>query len=120
MLDLDMQHSDDVSIIRMIGGLMGEQALGRALDAVVDVPLDRHLVLDLAEVYALDDPAAMAIAAVVAGRAAQAESVIVAPHEDVAVRLVIHDVDRLVPMVHTLDQAIDIVRVRAGLVASTD
>ncbi|MEX0847411.1 MAG: hypothetical protein WD023_06500 [Ilumatobacteraceae bacterium] len=115
MMNLEMSCSDGCAVISASGSLSAEDDIDIVVAALVFVPPDDHLVLDLLGVDRLSASGAVVLAQALLERAAcAAEVVVVIDRPDVAVRLIVNDVDRVVPMVATMQQAVQVVMARSG------
>jgi hypothetical protein len=64
-----------------------------------------HLILDLGDLEDLSGGCAAVVHDALVGRAARAESVVVARQQEVSMQLVLHDIDRICPIVRSVDAA---------------
>lgn len=116
VLSIDITRIGPFSCVRAAGALVHREQL-RDLAAALDfVPEDDHLVVDLAELELLGHRCAAGLATHLRLRAAAAEVAVVSGRPDVTVQLVMRGIDHAVPVLHTLDQALDVLRSRTGLV----
>jgi hypothetical protein len=96
------------TLLRLKGDLLGPADADHLGEAFALVQPDDHLVLDLTQSTALDDRAAMLLRSILGSRAAIAENVVVSPRVRVSLELVLHDIDRVSPIVSSVEDAIAI------------
>lgn len=116
MLDIDMTRSDGYALVRGSGSLTTDDDADVITEALAFVPEDEHVVIDLTGLSALSGGGALRLCDRLLHRVAWSEAVVVSAHPDVTMQLVLHDVDRVVPVVRTCEQAVDVIRSRSGLI----
>ena len=115
MMNLEMSCADGCAVISPSGSLDSADDIDAVVAALLFVPSDDHLVVDLRGVDSMSSGCAGLLANALLERVAfSAEVIVVIDQPDVAVRLVAHDVERAVPMVATMQQAVQVVRARSG------
>lgn len=117
MIDLDMTRAGDHAHLRLTGQLCRQEDAASIAAAIAFVPAEEHLVVHLDGVVEVADEGIVAFVAAVEARDGWAETVVVSPDMDVTVQLVLHDLDRVVPVVRTEEHAVEVIRARAGISA---
>jgi hypothetical protein len=112
MLDFDLRRDTGRSWLRLHGHLDHAEDADAAREAFAFVVPDDHLILDLTDVTAIAPEVVDAFAEQMLERSAIAECVVVSPVGEVSMQLVLRDVDRLSPIVRSLDEATDILDTR--------
>jgi anti-anti-sigma regulatory factor len=105
MLDFDLLRDAGRTHLKLYGELTGDRAADELTESFAFVAADDHLIVDLAHVDRIDDAVAIALFGVVAKRAAVAETVVVSKLNRVSMQLVLHDVDRVSPIVPSIEDA---------------
>jgi len=82
------------------------------------VPVDDHVVVDLRRLEHLSPASARALCDQLLERVAWAEAVVVTDRPDVTMQLIIGEVDRVVPVVASVSQAIQVIAARSGFDAA--
>jgi anti-anti-sigma regulatory factor len=108
MFDMDLSRESEIAVLRLIGTLDGLGDTDRLHEAFAFVQPDDHLLLDLTEATTIDAFAALTLRDILAVRSIVAETVIVSPVDTVSMHLVLHDVDRVSPIVPSVDEALAI------------
>jgi anti-anti-sigma regulatory factor len=105
MLDFDLQRDSGRTHLKFHGVLAGDDDADALRESFAFVAPDDHLILDLGDVDRLDDSVAMGLRDMIAKRTAIAETVVVSTTNRVSMQLVLHDVDRVSPIVPTEQEA---------------
>ena len=109
MFDFHLSREDGNSVLRITGEVAGDDDGEVLTEAFRFVQDDDRLVVDLSAVEQLDAGAARLLHDLMTVRSVIAESVIVTGHDDVLMQLVLHDVDRVCPIVPTIADAIGMI-----------
>ncbi len=115
-----MTRTDGFARIRVGGRLLDADDVATLDAAITFVPEDEHLIVDLDGVAAIGEDGVATIAAALRRRAEWSEAVVVSPRMDLTMHLVLHDLDRAVPIVRTVEHAAEVIRARAGLFPALD
>ena len=118
MLDLEMSCVDGCAMIAAAGSLRELDDSDTLAAALAFVPVDDHVVIDLRGLEMLSPTCARALCGSLRERVAWAEAVVVTDRPDVTMQLVLGDVDRVVPLVASVPQAMRVITVRAGFDAA--
>jgi anti-anti-sigma regulatory factor len=108
MFEIQLSREPEVSRLNLTGTITGDQDCDILNEAFAIVQPTDNLILDLSEVRDLDPGAAVVLHDVLTRRAIMAESVVVSTRPEVSMQLVLHDLDRVCPIVTTADAANDI------------
>jgi hypothetical protein len=114
MLDLELTRSNDIVIVRITGSVISRREVDTVASALEFVPEDEHLVIDLGDAVEIEPSCLADIERVLRQRSLIAEAAIVSSRPEITLQLVVHGLDRLVPVVPTVDHAAAIVRARCG------
>ena len=106
MFDIDFSRAGGRALLRIIGDLDGEDDRLHLLEALTFVQEHDHFVLDLSLVQTIGPPIAREIHEVIKRRMMTSETVVVAAGETVSLMLVLHNVDRLSPIVPNVEEAV--------------
>ena len=115
MLKLEMSTTSGCAVLRVSGSWHSADDADTMAAALSFVPVDDHVVLDLSALDRLSPACAHDLCGRLLERVAWAEVVVVAARPHVTMSLVLSDVDRIVPIVRSIDDALQVVRVRSGL-----
>lgn len=119
MLALEMTRSGFHAHVRASGSLDHDDDIDTLTAAIAFVPDDEHLVIDLTGIRTISDRCAIALSRSLVDRGATAETVVVSSEPHVTMSLVLHDLDRICPVVTNHEDAVDVVRVRSGMTFAT-
>jgi hypothetical protein len=108
VFDVQLQRFNGRALLRLSGAVNGPDAPELIREAFSFIPEGDHVVLDLRAATKLDAQAASALHSAIRAGASAAETIVVSKTEAVSMSLVLHDVDRLCPIVATLEQASDL------------
>jgi anti-anti-sigma regulatory factor len=108
MFDFRLGRHSGTTLLRLMGSLQGGNDLDRLHESFAFVQPNDHLILDLTELDTIDDAAAATLHEILLARSALAESVVVSVQAEVSLQLVLHDLDRVCPIVRTVDEAVTI------------
>lgn len=108
MFDIDLARDDGRALLRIIGTLDDGDDRMLLREAFTFVPCTDHLVLDLTGVDVLHSRAAAELYEIIKQRGATAETIVVSVHESVSMSLVLHNVDRVSPIVPTVTSAVEL------------
>jgi hypothetical protein len=108
MFEFSLVRRTDYTLLHICGDVVDNDDVELLSEALVFVLPDDHLVLDLSGVNQLSASGAILIHDNLIRRAVIAETAVVSSHESVSMQLVLHDVDRVSPIVHTIADAQDI------------
>jgi hypothetical protein len=109
VFDFKLTRDPEVARLRIDGDLSGGADTDLLGEALALVQPTEHLVLNLNDVGELDSPTAILIHDTLMRRSVMAETVVVCQRERVSMQLVLHDVDRVSPIVRTEQEAMEIV-----------
>jgi hypothetical protein len=109
MFDFKLARESGPAVLQLNGEIVGHEDFDVLKEAFALIPPDDHLILDLRDVSCADAGAADLLHDVLIRRAAIAESVVVSSHEDVSMQLVLHDIDRVCPIVSKMADATEII-----------
>ena len=112
MFDIELSREPDITFLRLKGAVEGLGDTDHLNEAFAFVQPADHLVLDLTETAAIDATAALTLREIIAARSIMAETVVVSPNDIVAMHLVLHDVDRVSPIVLSVEEAVTILESR--------
>jgi hypothetical protein len=99
MFEFKLTRESESTVLEVSGTILGDEDRVQPAD---------NLILDLSELHDLDPGAAILLHDILIRRAIVAESVIVSVRSEVSMQLVLHDVDRVCPIVSNIDFATDI------------
>jgi ABC-type transporter Mla MlaB component len=108
MFDFKLTREPEATVLDVSGAVIGDEDRDLLNETFAFVQPDDNLILDLSDLNALDPAAAILLHDVLMRRSIMAESVIVSGRPGVSMQLVLHDVDRVCPIVSNVDSAIDI------------
>lgn len=115
MLNLEISCVNGCALVSASGSLSSADDGETVAAAMTFVPPDDHLVVDLRGIVRVDPDGARTLSAAVLERVAcAAEVVVVTDQPNVSMHLILNDVDRAVPMVASLAQALQVIKVRSG------
>ena len=114
MLNLTMATIGGCAMLNVSGSWHSADDADTMAAALSFVPVDDHVIIDLTDLERLSPGCAHHLSARLFARVAWAEVVVVADRPDVTMSLVLSDVDRIVPIVRTVDHALEVVRARSG------
>jgi hypothetical protein len=112
MFDIELSRESEIAVLRLKGSLDGLGDTDHLQEAFAFVQPDDHLVLDLTETSTIDAFAALTLRDILGVRSIVAETIIVSPIDTVSMHLVLHDVDRVSPIVPSFDEALAILERR--------
>lgn len=107
-MNLSLHHHPSFSVIAVEGDLLSA-AVENVLDLFSMVPVDQSLIVDLSGVGIVDSAACTAVRDELRARMEVAKLAVVVDSDDVSLNLVLHDVDRVAPLVRRRDDAISLV-----------
>ena len=110
-----MTCSQGCALLTGTGSIVTADDVETLSSALAFIPVDDHIVLDLRGVGQLTSTAARQLSLRLAERVLCAEAVVVSDEPAVSMQLVLGDVDRIVPVVPTVEVAVEIITVRANL-----
>ena len=105
MFDFELSRDTGITLLHPTGSIEGDEDLDRLTESFAFVQPNDHLILDLSDVVAIDNGAAMMLHDILIRRGVMAETVVVSQHGEVSLQLVLHDVDRVCPILRTVDEA---------------
>ena len=108
MFGFHLSRDAGPAILHVTGEVVGHEDRGVLKEAFAFVQPDDDLIVDLSDLTELDADAAGLLHDVLLHRAPTAESIVVSPGEEVSMQLVLHDVDRVCPIVPTIEAAREI------------
>jgi anti-anti-sigma regulatory factor len=108
MFEFRLSRDSDPTVFHLNGEILDDADIDILNESFAFIQPHDQLILDLREVSDLSAGAAALLHELLVGRSAIAESVIVSSREDVSMQLVLHDVDRVCPIVATIEAAIGI------------
>jgi|GEM_PF-6312536 len=112
MIGLEITRHAEHALVRASGRLVGAQAAD-ALAASIDfVPEDDDLILDLLALIELDRPCARRLRVQLLRRASSGAVVVAVDDPAVATELLLCEIDRIGPIVRSLDDAVRAMRSR--------
>jgi anti-anti-sigma regulatory factor len=114
MLNLTMSTVGGCAVLGVTGSWHSADDADTMAAALSFVPVDDHVVLDLRDLDRMSPACAQHLGTQLLERVAWAEVVVVADRPHVSMALVLSDIDRIVPLVRTVDDALEVVRARAG------
>jgi anti-anti-sigma regulatory factor len=112
MFDFNLSRESGTTFLRLNGSVEGGGDLDRLTESFAFVQPNDHLILDLTDVDVIDSAAVMTLRDILFVRAVLSETVVVSTRPEVSLQLVVHDVDRLSPIVCSLDEATAILEER--------
>jgi anti-anti-sigma regulatory factor len=115
MLHLTMTTTRGGAVLAVSGSWHSADDADTMAAALTFVPVDDHVIVDLRELDRLSPACADDLCARLLERVAWSEVVVVATRPDVVMPLVLAEVDRVVPIVRTIADAVAIVSRRSGL-----
>jgi anti-anti-sigma regulatory factor len=108
MFGFQLSRDAEPAVLVVTGQVVNPDDRDVLKEAFAYVQPDDDLIVDLSELTDLDAGAASLLHEVLMRRAVIAESVVVSPREEVSMQLVLHDVDRVCPIVPTIEDATEI------------
>ena len=105
MLEFDLQRESGRTWLQLRGPLTTDDDADGLREAFAFVAPDDHLIVDLTDVERLDDVVSLTLRDLVTARAAIAETDVVSGSDRISMHSVLHDIDRLSPIVPSLDDA---------------
>jgi anti-anti-sigma regulatory factor len=108
MFDIDLTRDAGRALLRIIGSVDDPDARTLLREAFAFVPPTDHLVLDLTSVDTFQSAPAAELYEIIKQRGATAESIVVSSHEAVSMSLVLHNIDRVSPIVPTVTSAVEL------------
>jgi len=108
MFDFNLTRDSGTTLLQLSGRLHTDEDVDLLTETFAFVQPDEHLVLDVSDVTHVVGKCAILIHDLLIRRSVVAETVVVSPHEEISMQLVLHDVDRVSPIVHSLDEATEI------------
>jgi hypothetical protein len=112
MFDFSLRHDGDQTMLALTGVIEDEADLERLGETFALVPAGDDLLLSVSGVRAISSDGATALHELLAARASRAFVVVVSTCEAVSMELVLHDIDRLCPIVPTAGDALEILDAR--------
>lgn len=107
-MNLSLHHHPSFSVVAVEGDLVGA-SVENVLDLFSMVPLEQSLIVDLSGVGHLESAACTAVREELRARMEVALLAVVVDSDDVSLSLVLHDVDRVAPLVRRRDDAVTLV-----------
>ena len=114
MIQLDLTRHADHALLRVRGSVDSRDASDALQESLAFVPEGDHLIVDLTALTPMRAPFSGRLSDQLIGRTMWSEVVIVADDAEVAMALVLEDVDRVAPIVHTIGQAVAVLEARCG------
>jgi anti-anti-sigma regulatory factor len=108
VFDFKLTRESGTTLLILQDAVVGNDDVDVLTEAFAFARPNEHLVLDLSEVEELESRGAELIHDTLIRRAVMAETVVVSPKENVSMQLVLHDVDRVSPIVRTQQEAMQI------------
>jgi hypothetical protein len=108
MFDFRLTREWPATVLHVSGAIISDADRDMLNETFAFIEPSENLILDLSELSALEPRAAILIHDVMMRRAIVGESVIVSAAPAVSMQLVLHDVDRVCPIVSNVDFAIEI------------
>lgn len=108
MFEFRISCESGPAVMHLSGEILGDDDLDLLNEAFAFVQPCDHLILDLGHLDEISAAGAALVREVLVSRAALAESVVVSRREKVSMQLVLHDVDRVAPIVRTTEVATEI------------
>ena len=105
MFEFSLERLSDCTLLCVDGDVLDDVDADLLTEALVFVQPDDHLVLDLTHVNQLSSRGTDVIHDTLIRRAVIAETVVVSSQEPVSMQLVLHDVDRVCPIVRDIADA---------------
>jgi hypothetical protein len=105
MFDFTLSRTDGPTVFHLSGSILGADDAELVNEAFAFIPPDDHLIIDLNDLDALDAGAARMIHDLLQCRGSIAENVVMSSREAVSMQLVLHDVDRVCPIVASFEHA---------------
>lgn len=99
MLDFHLSREAGITVLQLKGQIVDPEERDKLGEAFAFVQADDLLILDLSDVTALEQGAAALLHDVLGRRSVLSESVVVSIGAEVPMQLVLHDVDRVSPIV---------------------
>lgn len=112
MLDFSLRHEAEETMLALVGTIDDDADLERLGETFALVPATHNLMLSVSGLRAMSADGASLLHDMLSPRTSTAFVVVVSACEAVSMELVLHDVDRLCPIVPTLDDAIEILDAR--------
>jgi anti-anti-sigma regulatory factor len=114
MLELEMHSADSCAVITVSGSLDTPDGSDTMAAALTFVPVDDHLIVDLRTLEHLSESCATALCTRLLDRVSWAEAVVVSDRPEITKQLILSDVDRVVPVLSSIDHAAQVIRSRSG------
>jgi hypothetical protein len=108
MFEFRLSRDSDPAIYHLSGEIVSDADIDVLNESFAFIQPDDHLIVDLRDLADLTPGAAVLLHELLMSRAALAESVVVSSREDVSMQLVLHDIDRVCPIVTTIEDAVSI------------
>lgn len=108
MFDFQLSRESDITTVHFTGEIQGEDDRDLVNEAFAFIQPDDLLMLDVSGLETLDAAAADLLYELLARRAVVAESVVVSARAEISMQLVLHDIDRVCPIVRAAQDAIAI------------
>jgi hypothetical protein len=108
MFDFFLSREDGPSVFHVSGAIIGDDDMDLLKESFAFIQPDDHQIVDHTDLYGLDAGSATMLYEFLVRRSAMAESVVVSSCEGVSMQLVLHDVDRVCPIVPRIEHARDI------------
>ena len=108
MFDFNLSHDSGFCVLELRGRLHSDEDVDQLTEVFAFVQPDEHLILDLRNLTHLVGRCAILVHDLLIRRAVMAETVVVSTREEVSMQLVLHDVDRVSPIVQSFDHATQI------------
>jgi anti-anti-sigma regulatory factor len=118
MLNLEMSSADGCAVISVSGSLTTAAEADTMSAALSFVPPDDHLIVDLRDLQRLSPRCAEVLSDRLSERVEWAETVVVSDRPEVTMQLLLTDLDRVVPMVRSVGQAVQVIGTRSGFDAT--
>jgi hypothetical protein len=108
MFDFRLTRESAATVLQASGAIIGDADCDILTETFAFIEPSENLILDLSELSALGPRAAILLHDIIMRRGIMGESVIVSACPAVSMQLVLHDVDRVCPIVSNVGFAIDI------------
>jgi hypothetical protein len=108
MFDFNLTRDAGITHLQLRGRLHSDEDVDLLTETFAFVQPDEHLIVDFSDVSHLVGKCALLVYDTLIRRAVMAETVVVSPREEISMQLVLHDVDRVSPIVQHVDDAMEI------------
>lgn len=117
-LHLEMSHSDGCTVVVLSGTLHTAEQADTVAVALAMLPVDDHVVVDITALDRFGLRCALDLCDRLEERLHWSEAVVVSDRPEITLQLVLSDVDRVAPIVPSIADAMQVLRARAGFVAT--